>query len=147
MTSESPEIPRARQSKPPAGLTKSRPAKKPGGTLSYAGAKYKLNPELGIWPAIQFARAAEAGWRTNDPRGLAAIHAFLQDVLDPEDWPRFQEDMINKKVVDIEGLMNAANQAVSQMLDKQQEAAEAAAKKNGQRRVLTAAAEQDEPEE
>lgn len=132
-----------RQSRPPAGLTKSRPAKKPGGTLSFAGAKYKLDPELGIWPAMQFARAAEAGWRTDDPRGLAAIHAFLQDVLDPEDWPRFQEDMINKKVADIEGLLSAANQAVNQMLDKQL-AAQEAAKKNGQRKTLTATVEPDD---
>lgn len=137
----------ARQSRPPAGLTKSRPAKKPGGTLSFAGAKYKLNTELGIWPALQFARAAEAGWRTDDPRGMAAIHAFLQDVLDPEDWPRFQEDMINKKVVDLEGLMAAANQAVNLMLDKQLEAAKEAAKRNGQRKTLTASVEPGEDEE
>lgn len=105
----------ARQSRPPANRARSKPAP---GFLEFAGAKYRLDAKQGIWPLLQFARAAEAGFKLDDPRGLAAIHAFLQDVIDPEDWPRFQEDMIQKKVVELDKLMNAAQQAVSSMIDR-----------------------------
>jgi len=94
------------------------------GTFSYKGETYKLSAELGVWPLLQFARASEAGWRTDDPRGLAALHAFLEDVIDPEDWGRFQEDMIKKKVVDIFGLMTAAQEAVDTMMDAMAQAGE-----------------------
>jgi len=102
---------RARQSRP------KKPA--PAGTLTFKGATYKLDSKMGIWPLLQFARAAESGLTTVDAKGLAAIHAFLQDVIDPEDWGRFQEDMISKKVDDIAELMNAAQQAANKLMDAQ----------------------------
>lgn len=113
----------ARQAKPTPAQVQDSP-RQTAGTLSYNGETYKLSPELGVWPLMQFARASEAGWRTDDPRGLAAVHAFLEDVLDPDDWGRFQEDMIKNKVVDIFGLMTAAQQAVNVMMDAQAEAGE-----------------------
>jgi len=118
----------ARQSRPSAAAVKSARSRPATGTLRYAGASYKISEKQGVWPLLQFARAAEAGFQLTDPRGLAAIHAFLEDVIDPDDWPRFQEDMISKKVVDLDGLMKAAQQAVSDMLDRMTASAD---KKNG----------------
>jgi hypothetical protein len=104
--------PRPRQTRPP----RRAPAQ---GHLSFKGGEYKLDTKMGIWPLLQFARAAEAGMEVTDARGLAAIHAFLQDVIDPDDWPRFQEDMIKKKVDDLRELLDAANDAVNQLLEAQ----------------------------
>ena len=97
---------------------RAKPAPKPG-TLTFLGGTYKLDTKVGIWPLLQFARAAEAGLEVVDQRGLAAVHAFLQDVIDPEDWGRFQEDMITKKVNDLGQLLDTAQQAVSQLLERQ----------------------------
>lgn len=58
-----------------------------------------------------FARASEAGVRMGDPKGLAAFHAQLQDVIHADDWGRFQEDMIVKKV-GMDDLLKCAQQAV-----------------------------------
>jgi len=97
-------------------------AKASSGSFSYLGETYRLDSKLGIWPMIQFARAAEAGWRSNDLRGMAAIHAFLQDVMLPEDWPKFQDDMINKKMQDIGGLLEVVRKAVDESLSALAEA-------------------------
>lgn len=105
------------------GLVKSPHSKNAVGTLSFGGNEYKLSSEQGVWPLLQFARAAEAGFQVTDSRGLAAIHAFLEDAIDPDDWGRFQEDMIMNKVVDLEGLMKAAQQAVSDQLTRLEQAA------------------------
>jgi hypothetical protein len=107
--------PRARQGKPPAGLVKKTAPRHAGGYFVFAGQEYQLADKIGIWPALQFARAAEAGWRSTDSRGLAAIHALLQDVIHPDDWGRFQEDMITGKVDDLEGLMKAVQIAMDQI--------------------------------
>lgn len=103
----------------PARNTRPRAAAKASaGSFTYMGETYRLDSKLGIWPMIQFARAAEAGWRSNDMRGLAAIHAFLQDVMLPEDWPKFQDDMINKKMQDIAGLLEVVRKAVDESLEQ-----------------------------
>ena len=101
----------------PARQTK--PAGDAGTTLTFKGEKYKLDTKVGIWPLMQFARSAEAGLDIVDQRGLAAVHAFLQDVIAPEEWGRFQEDMITKKVDDLGELLDTAQQAVGILLDKQ----------------------------
>jgi hypothetical protein len=88
-------------------------ARKPKGTLTYLGETYRLSSKQGVWPLLQFARAAGSGLSVTDHRGLAAVHAFFEDVIDPGDWGRFQENMIAAKLTDLEGLLNAANQAVS----------------------------------
>jgi hypothetical protein len=84
--------------------------------LEVFGGKYKVADEVGIWPLMQFARAAETGTALTDHRGLAACHAFLQDVIAPADWGRFQEDMISKKVNDLDALMSAARQAIDALV-------------------------------
>jgi hypothetical protein len=119
----------ARQSRPDSadlartapGLVKKAHSDSAVGFLEFGGEKYQLSAEQGVWPLLQFARAAEAGFRTNDSRGLAAIHAFLEDVIDPGDWGRFQEDMIKNKVVDLEKLMKAAQQAVNDQLERMEQ--------------------------
>jgi hypothetical protein len=126
-----------------------RPARKPvrprapekaAGTFSYMGGTYRLDSKMGVWPLLQFARAAESGWRNDDSRGLAAIHAFLQDVMLPEDWGRFQEDMILKKMADIEGLLTVVRKAVDDSLT-----AMAKASANGSNG--TGSRDSEEPEE
>lgn len=86
------------------------------GAFTYMGETYRLDSKMGVWPLLQFARAAESGWRNDDMRGLAAIHAFLQDVMLPEDWPRFQDDMISKKMADVPGLLEVVRKAVDESL-------------------------------
>lgn len=88
------------------------------GSFTWKDETYRISDEQGIWPLLQFARAAEAGFRVTDARGLAAVHAFLQDMIHPDDWPQFQEDMISKKEVDLEGLLKTVQEAVSKTLDK-----------------------------
>ena len=91
-------------------------AKAAAGAFTYMGETYRLDSKMGVWPLLQFARAAESGWRNDDMRGLAAIHAFLQDVMLPEDWPRFQDDMIAKKMADVAGLLEVVRKAVDESL-------------------------------
>lgn len=110
-----------------ARSTPSRPRaadKASAGAFTYMGATYRLDTKMGVWPLLQFARAAESGWRNDDVRGLAAIHAFLQDVMHPDDWGRFQEDMIAKKMADIGGLLEVVRKAVDESLAKIAAAAE-----------------------
>ena len=76
------------------------------------GDDYRIAAKVGVWPLLQFARAAEAGMSMTDYRGLAAVHAMLQDVIHEDDWGRFQENMIVKKASDLEALMQAAQQAL-----------------------------------
>src|SRR5258708_7682125 len=89
---------------PAARAKQSRPKE----YITFQGEKYQVADKVGIWPLMQFARAAETGLSASDSRGLAAAHAFLQDVIHPDDWGRFQEDMINNKLTDLDGLMEAA---------------------------------------
>lgn len=91
--------PRARQSRPPAP------------TVTLLGTSYKVAEKIGVWPLMQFARAAEAGVSMADQKGLAAFHAQMQDVIHEDDWGRFQEDMITKKV-SMEDLIDCAREAV-----------------------------------
>jgi hypothetical protein len=126
----------------PANGSRPRPAARPKaapepGFLTFKGEKYKLDSKVGIWPLIQFARSAESGLTIIDQRGLAAVHAFLQDVIDPEDWGRFQEDMIKKKVSDLTELLDTAQQAVSQLLERQNKTAA----KRGQAEIVESTTE------
>jgi hypothetical protein len=132
----------------PASRTPQRRATRPRtppkvepGTMTYLGESYRLDESQGIWPILQFARAAEAGLNMTDPRGLAAIHAFLQDCLHPDDWGRFQEDMVKKKFVDLDGLMTAAREAVEAQMAKLEEAQKSKAVKG---KVISDASEDEQ---
>lgn len=91
---------RARQAKP-------EPAK-----IKVLGKEYRIADKVGIWPLMQFARAAESGASLRDMRGLAAAHAMMEDAIHPDDWGEFQDDMITKKVTSLDPLMQAVNQTV-----------------------------------
>lgn len=93
--------PRARQARPPAP------------SITFLGESYKVSDKIGVWPMMQFARAAEAGLSLGDARGLAAAYSMLQDVIHEDDWGRFQENMINGKVDDLEALMKLTTDAVA----------------------------------
>lgn len=123
-TRAAPGTPRARQARPEP-------------TVTFMGVKYRIADKVGVWPLMQFARAAEAGLSAQDSRGLSALHAFLQDVIHPDDWGQFQEDMITKKVNDIEPLMEMARQAI-ELMDKK--SANGRGRANG--KVVTAEVEE-----
>ncbi len=80
-------------------------------SITFKGKKYRISDKIGIWPLMQFSRAAEAGLTMGDYKGMAAAHAMLQDVIHPDDWGRFQEDMIVSKEADLDALLEAASQA------------------------------------
>jgi len=84
--------------------------KPPADTVSFMGATYKVAEKIGIWPQLQLARAAQEGVTLGDMRSLAAVHATLENVIDPADWPRFEADMIAKKSDDLEKLLDLVGQ-------------------------------------
>lgn len=88
------------------------------GTVTFLGETYKVSTQVGIWPLMQFARAAEEGLESGNPRGMAAIHAFLQDIIHPDDWARFQNDMITKKMTNLDELLDTVQQAVTEAMDR-----------------------------
>lgn len=100
-----------RTTRPRTGTPRARQSKPPAPSITFMGESYKVAAKIGVWPLMQFARAAEAGVNMTDHRGLAAFHAQMQDVIHEDDWGRFQEDMIMKKV-DMEELLECARQAV-----------------------------------
>jgi hypothetical protein len=101
-----PAAPRARQSKP-SPLT-----------VTFMGSKYRVADKVGIWPLMQFARAAEAGVSLRDAKGLAALHAMLEDVIHPDDWGQFQDDMIAKKAVDLQAMLDVSGQVVELLTER-----------------------------
>lgn len=111
------------------------PKKDTDAYLEVFGGKYKVATQVGIWPLMQFARAAETGTALTDHRGLAACHAFLEQVVDPGDWGRFQDDMIRKRVNDLDALLHAARQAVDALFARQQANGNANGNGNGARRT------------
>lgn len=102
--------------------TRAPQKKKPDpGTLSFLGSDYRLASKIGIWPMMQFARAAESGLSSADQKGMAAIHALLQDVIHPDDWGRFEDDMITKKLDDLEPLLQVVSDAIAVVARRQGE--------------------------
>ncbi len=83
--------------------------------VEFKGERYRIADSVGLWPMMQFARAAEAGVSVTDFRALAALHAFLQDCLHPDDWGRFQEKMISTKETDVEGLLDVATSVIEKL--------------------------------
>jgi hypothetical protein len=90
------------------------------------GATYKVADKIGVWPQMQLARASEQGLTFADPRGLAAVHATLENVIHADDWGRFQDDMISKRVQDLDELLSAVTQAMKIVVARQAPAAAAA---------------------
>jgi hypothetical protein len=87
--------------------------KKPAApTVQFMGASYRVAEKLGIWPQMQLARAAQDGINLGDARGLSAVYSTLQNVIHPDDWPRFENDMITKKTDDLLALLQLMQDAV-----------------------------------
>jgi hypothetical protein len=104
----------------PTAAARARQAKLAPPAIKFKGAEYRIADKIGVWPLMQLARAAQAGVSLADQRGLAATHALMQDVIHPDDWGRFEEDMIVKKVDDMAELMEATRQATELMAERQQ---------------------------
>lgn len=84
---------------------------RPQETISFQGKSYRVAKKIGIWPQMQLARAAQEGVTLGDMRGLAAVHATLENVIDPDDWPRFEADMISGKCDDLQKLLDLVTDA------------------------------------
>lgn len=96
-----------------------RQARPKGETISYNGQTYELADRIGVWPLMQLARAAQEGISSTDIRGLAALHAMFQDLLSPDDWPRFEADMIAAKMDDPMSLLATTQDAVMRIQERQ----------------------------
>lgn len=114
----------------------------PPAKIKFMGSEYRLSEKIGIWPMMQLARAAEAGLSSSEPKGLAALHAYLEQVIDPEDWGQFQDDMLSKKADKLEDLMQLLSDAVSAVQDHQEKKARRPASKAI--KAITAVAEDDD---
>lgn len=103
-----------RSTTPPKGRpTPARRVKPEPATFKLMGAEYKLADKVGIWPLMQYARALEAGDNElGNRKAMASAHAILEDSIHPDDWGRFQEDMISKKMDDILMVLDAVMSAV-----------------------------------
>lgn len=86
--------------------------------LTYLGNSYQLADKIGVWPMMQLSRAAEQGLSSNDSKGLAALHAMFEDMIHPDDWGRFQEDMIAAKLDDPIALLQTTQEAVTKYMDR-----------------------------
>jgi hypothetical protein len=103
-----------RSTTPPKGrATPARQSKPEPATFKLMGAEYKLAPKVGIWPLMQYARAVETGDNdVGNRRAMASAHAILEDSVHPDDWGRFQEDMIAKKMDDLLMVLDAVMGAI-----------------------------------
>jgi hypothetical protein len=86
-----------------------------GETFEFKDETFKISEKVGIWPLMQFARAAESGLDMSDYKALAALHAFLQDCIDAGDWGRFQERMISAKIGDADELLAVATTVIEKV--------------------------------
>src|SRR5690349_6880118 len=101
-----------RTPRPRVGTTRAQQGKPKGPTITFMGKEYRIADKQGVWPLMKFARAAEAGETVRDMKGLASLHAMCENVIHPDDWDQFEEDMIAAKVADPMELLELANQAV-----------------------------------
>jgi hypothetical protein len=85
------------------------------GEIAFKGEVYKISDSVGLWPMIQFARAAEAGLNLGDFRALAALHSLLESCIAKDDWGRFQENMIATREADLEALLDVATSVIAKL--------------------------------
>lgn len=100
--------------------------------IEFRGQEYKLASTPGVWPLMQFARAARDGLTVLDLDSLAAIYSLLQSCLDPADWPRFEHDMTAGRVASVDELLDLATTLVAMLTAQAQADRMAAAAANGQ---------------
>lgn len=90
-----------------------------GETITHLGEEYRLADKIGVWPLMQLARAAQEGVASTDMRGLAALHAMFEDIIDAEDFPRFEAHMIASKMTDPMALLETTQEAVVRIQTRQ----------------------------
>lgn len=88
------------------------------GTIEFRGKTYKISESVSLFALMRFARAAESGINVMDFRALAALHAFLQDCFSPEDWGRFQEDMIESREDNVNDLLDVATKVIEKLTSR-----------------------------
>lgn len=101
-----------RTTRPRVGTTRAQQGRPKGPVITFMGKEYRISEKQGIWPLMKFARAAELGETVRDMKGLASLHAMCENVIHPDDWAQFDEDMIAAKVADPMEFLDLANQAV-----------------------------------
>jgi hypothetical protein len=64
--------------------------------VEFMGEVYRVADNIGAISIWKFAAAAEAGFDSNEMRGMAAQYALLKSVIHPDEWVRFETDAIEK---------------------------------------------------
>lgn len=123
--SGNPAIAKAKLSKPPLAApvaevaqASAEGAELPGETIEFNDQTYKISDSVALFTLMRFARAAESGINLMDFRALAALHAFLQDCIHPDDWGRFQEDMISTKQSSVDALLTVATDVIEKLTSR-----------------------------
>ena len=125
--SGNPAVAQARMSKPPLadgqaayaqGAVEGAGVADGSETIDFKGNTYKISESVSLFALMRFARAAESGINVMDFRALAALHAFLQDCFDAEDWGRFQEDMITASDTSAEELLDVATKVIEKLTSR-----------------------------
>lgn len=65
--------------------------------VEFMGESYLISDRIGLMPLLKFAHAAASGLDSDTMQGMAAQYAMIRDCIDPQDWPRFEYDAIDKK--------------------------------------------------
>jgi hypothetical protein len=123
--SGNPAVAKAKTSKPPladgmaaTAQAAAESAALPEETVEFNGQKYRISDSVALFTLMRFARAAESGINLMDFRALAALHAFLQDCIHPDDWGRFQEDMISTKQSNLDALLDVATRVIEKLTSR-----------------------------
>lgn len=59
-------------------------------TVEYHGEQLRLADRIALMALMRFAKIAQSGADSDDMDGLVAMYDLLEQVIDPEDWPRFE---------------------------------------------------------
>lgn len=67
-------------------------------TVEFFGEEYRIATRMGAMPLLRYGHLSERGVDSGSMEGLAAMYAVFRNVIDPDDWPRFEQDAIEKRV-------------------------------------------------
>ena len=59
-------------------------------TVEYHGETLRLADSIALMALMRFAKIAQSGADSDDMDGLVAMYDLLEQVIDPEDWSRFE---------------------------------------------------------
>lgn len=79
------------------------------GVFEFFNEKFHAAEKLGSIPTLMWAAASDKD--INDPQGLSAVYAMLEDCIHPSEWKRFLQHGLKNKA-DFEQLTEAINKAV-----------------------------------